>query len=89
MLKVVTPKGVDRKDFELSLDEMAREGARRMLVHCLNLEVEDYINQHTNAVDENGHRLVVKNGHSRARTVTMGAGSVAVAAPRCERQARR
>ena len=82
MLKVVTPKGVDRKDFELSLDEMAREGARRMLVHCLNLEVEEYINQHTNAVDGNGHRLVVKNGHSRARTVTMGAGSVTVAAPR-------
>jgi putative transposase len=82
MLKVVTPKGVDRKDFELSLDEMAREGARRMLVHCLNLEVDEYISRHANAVDENGHRLVVKNGRGRPRTVTMGSGSVEVAAPR-------
>ena len=82
MLKVVTPKGVDRKDFELSLDEMAREGVRRMLMHCLDLEVEEYINQHRNAVDENGHRLVVKNGRGRPRTVTMGSGSVEVAAPR-------
>jgi len=42
MLKLVTPKVVDRKDFELSLDEIAREGARRMLIQALNLEVEDY-----------------------------------------------
>ena len=82
MLKVVTPKGVDRKDFELSLDEMAREGARRMLVHCLNLEVEEYINRYSNAVDESGCRLVVKNGRGRPRAVTMGSGSVEVAAPR-------
>ena len=30
-------------DFELSLDEIAREGARRMLMHALNQEVEEYI----------------------------------------------
>ena len=82
MLKVVTPKGVDRKDFELSLDEMAREGARRMLVQCLKLEVEEYITRHANVVDENGYRLVVKNGRGRPRTVTMGSGSVEVSAPR-------
>jgi len=82
MMKLVTPKAELRKEFELSLDEMAREGARRMLVHCLNAEVEDYISRHTDAVDENGHRLVVKNGRGRPRTVTMGAGSVEVSAPR-------
>jgi putative transposase len=82
MIKLLTPKAELRKEFELSLDEMAREGARRMLVHCLNLEVEEYINRHTSAVDENGHRLVVKNGRGRPRTVTMGSGSVEVAQPR-------
>lgn len=40
MIKLVIPKTELRKEFELSLDEMAREEARRMLVYCLNLEVE-------------------------------------------------
>lgn len=82
MFKLLSPKGEVRKEFELSLDEIAREGARRLLVHCLNLEVEDYINQHTSAVDENGRRLVVKNGVGRPRNVTMGSGAVEVTQPR-------
>ena len=86
MLKLVTPKVVDRKDFELSLDEIAREGARRMLIQALNLEVEDYINQNLNEVDDNGHRLVVRNGRAKARNVTMGSGTVAIKAPRVSDQ---
>jgi hypothetical protein len=62
MVKRLTPKSEDRKEFELTLDEIAREGARRLLCHCLKLEVDDYINKHATAVDEQGHRLVVKNG---------------------------
>lgn len=84
MLKVVTPKAESRKEFELSLDEIAREGARRMLVHCLNLEVEDYINRHLEERDEDGRRLVVKNGVGRARTVTVGSGSIEIQAPRVD-----
>jgi transposase-like protein len=81
MMKLVTPRAEERKDFELTLDEIAREGARRMLVHCLNLEVEDYINRHAEEIDENGRRLVVRNGVSRPRTVTVGSGSVEIKAP--------
>jgi len=84
MMKLVTPKADDRKDFELTLDEIAREGARRLLVHCLNLEVEDYINRHAEEVDENGRRLVVRNGVGRSRSVTMGGGAVDVQAPRVD-----
>ena len=81
-MKLVTPTPEVRKEFELSLDEIAREGARRLLVHCLNLEVEDYINQHKDLTDAAGHRLVVKNGVGRPRKITMGCGAVEVAAPR-------
>lgn len=84
MMKLVTPKSDDRKDFELTLDEIAREGARRLLVHCLNLEVEDYINRHVEEVDENGRRLVVRNGVGRSRSITMGGGTVDVQAPRVD-----
>lgn len=82
MLKLVSPKGESRQDFELSLDEIAREGARRLLVQALNLEVEEYIQQFADDRDENGRRLVVRNGVARARTVTMGSGAVEVRAPR-------
>ena len=82
MMKLLAPKVPERKEFELTIDEIAREGARRMLVHCLNLEVEEYINQNTNAVGEDGRRLVVKNGVGRPRKVTMGSGTVEVSAPR-------
>jgi putative transposase len=71
-----------RKDFELSLDEIAREGARQLLVQALNLEVADYIGQFTEHVDESGKRLVVRNGVGRPRKVTMGSGTVAVECPR-------
>jgi len=66
-----------RKDFELSLDEIAREGARRMLVQALGLEVEDYIESNKDEVDENSRRLVVRNGLSRrvSTIVAMVSGS--------------
>lgn len=82
-MKLVLPSNSSpRKDFELSLDEIAREGARRLLVQALNLEVEDYIQQCTGEVDESGKRLVVRNGAGRPRNITMGSGAVEVQAPR-------
>jgi len=71
-----------RKEFELSLDEIAREGARQLLVKALDLEVEDYIRQFAEEVDENGKRLVVRNGVGRPRNITMSSGAVEVQCPR-------
>lgn len=84
MTTVVPIKPAARKDFELSLDEIAREGARRLLVQCLHLEVDEYIQQFTGEVDERGRRLVVRNGFGRTRSVTMGSGAVDVEAPRVD-----
>lgn len=84
MSTVLPMRSEPRKDFELSLDEIAREGARRLLVQALNLEVEEYIQQNLNEVDETGKRLVVRNGVGRPRTVTMGSGSVEIQCPRVD-----
>ena len=65
-----------------SLDELAREGARRMLVSALEAEVEAYIARHREQVDESGHRMVVRNGRARPRKVTCGAGTFGIEAPR-------
>ena len=82
MTTVLPIKRESRKDFELSLDEIAREGARRLLVQALNLEVEDYIQQCTGEVDESGKRLVVRNGAARRCHMTIGSGAVAFPALR-------
>lgn len=59
-----------------------RDGARQMLAATLEAEVAACIAQFTDQVDENGHRLVVRNGHHEERTVLTAAGAVAVTAPR-------
>jgi transposase-like protein len=67
-----------------TLDELAREGARRMLAAALEAEVAAYIEAHQYERDEGGHRLVVRNGKAQARTVTLGSGTVQVQAPRVD-----
>ena len=64
------------------LDEIVRDGARQMLAAALEAEVAAYIAQFTDRVDENGHRLVVRNGYHDERTVLSAAGGVLVKAPR-------
>ena len=64
------------------LDELVREGARRMLAAALEAEVAAYIDAHTDEVDQDGRRLVVRNGHHAQRQVLTGAGAVEVSAPR-------
>jgi putative transposase len=84
MTNVVPMNSSPRKDFELSLDEIAREGARRLLVQALHLEVDEYVQQFSAEVDESGKRLVVRNGSGRSRTVTLSSGAVELRCPRVD-----
>jgi hypothetical protein len=57
MLKVVTDGAEAQADeLALSLDDLAREGARRMLVTALEAEVAAYLERHRDERDENGQR---------------------------------
>ena len=83
MLKVVGNEAAqDEVDGRSVLDEIAREGARRMLLAALETEVAAYLEAHAAERDADGHALVVRNGKSRTRNVTLGAGTIAVSAPR-------
>ncbi len=53
-----------------------------MLAAALQAEVADYIARHAGAVDDNGHRLVVRNGYHTERDEMTAAGAVTVKAPR-------
>src|SRR6266436_5411875 len=86
MLTVVPGDGSGHeggKDGSPSLiDEIVREGARRMLAEALQAEVEAYIAELAGERDENGRRLVVRNGYHQSREVLTSAGAVRVTAPR-------
>jgi len=69
-------------DARFLLDEIAREGARRMLVAAVETEVAAYLEAHGSERDDEGHALVVRNGKGRTRRITLGAGTIAVNAPR-------
>lgn len=64
------------------LDEIVRDGARQMLAAALQAEVAAYIAQFADQLDDNGHRLVVRNGYHQPREVLTAAGAVEVKAPR-------
>jgi putative transposase len=75
-------KEEDRQRHLLDLDEIARQGARRMLAEALQAEVEAYIEAATDHRDEQGRALVVRNGYARKREILLGAGAVELKAPR-------
>ncbi|MEU9413609.1 transposase [Streptomyces sp. NPDC048281] len=64
------------------IDEIVREGARRMPAAALEAEVNTYIAELADQRDENGRRLVVRNGYHQPRKVTTAAGAVEAKAPR-------
>src|ERR1700687_5705785 len=82
MLKIVHDEAEPNEASGSVLDEIVREAARRMLAVALQAEVSAYIDAHAEEVDENGHQLVVRNGHHNEREVITAAGPVPVRAPR-------
>ncbi|MFF9396156.1 IS256 family transposase [Streptomyces griseoluteus] len=81
MLSIVNDDGTTANGSSL-IDEIVREGARRMLAAALEAEVKAYIAELANQRDETGRRLVVRNGYHQPRKVTTAAGVVEVKAPR-------
>ncbi|HSO52788.1 MAG TPA: IS256 family transposase [Actinomycetes bacterium] len=73
-----------RAELACDLDELVREGARRMLAAALEAEVDTYLAAHYELTDERGHRLVRRNGHAQPRQVTTAAGQVEVVRPRVD-----
>ena len=85
MLNIVADDAT-RLDGRISLDAICREGAQRMLAAALEAEADAYVESFVDELDEAGCRLVVRNGHARARKVTTVAGAVKIEAPRVNDQ---
>lgn len=64
------------------LEEIARRGAQKMLQMALENEIQEYIDAHSNLVDENNKRIVVRNGYLPERGIVSGIGSISIKQPR-------
>ncbi|MBA4038475.1 MAG: IS256 family transposase [Bradyrhizobium sp.] len=69
-----------REQFDVGspLDELVREGARRMLQTAIDAEVAAFVSAHDDRRDDAGRRLVVRNGSLPAREILTGAGPLTV-----------
>ena len=59
-----------------AMDEAFRNGARKMLMRALDEEVAEYIEERQAALDENGRRLVVRNGRMPRRETPSPLGPI-------------
>ena len=77
MLKVLdTTTETEETPATPTLDDVAREGARRMLMAALQVEVAQYVDAYQEARDARGRRLVVRHGQD------LDAGMLAPRRPR-------
>src|SRR5689334_21316254 len=85
MLTVVPGDGSGHeagKDSSSLIDEIGREGARRVLAEELQAEGDAYIAVHAAERGEDGRRLVVRNGYHQPREILTSAGAVEVTVSR-------
>lgn len=82
MLKLTTDGRNLPQENDFPLDELAREGARKMIAAALDLEVAEYVTGLKHQKDELGHALVVRNGRAATRKLTVGCGTIEIDAPR-------
>ena len=61
---------------------MLRSGAQQMLSLAIEQEVAEYIAAHAQELDQDGRRMVVRNGHLTPRKIQTGVGPLEVVRPR-------
>ena len=70
-----------------ALEEVLRNGARKMLQEAIEQEVVEYIQACQCLKDEKNHRLVARNGHLPKRVILTGIGSLPICQPRiCDKR---
>lgn len=64
------------------ITDILRQGARKLLTQALEAEIEIFVHQYKDLVDELGRQRVVRNGYLPKREIQTGIGPVPVKAPR-------
>lgn len=64
------------------LQELLREGARKMLATAIEVEINAFIESHSSLKTEDGKPAVVRNGYLPERTIQTGLGDIDVKIPK-------
>lgn len=74
VLKLNTP--------EHPLQEVLREGARKVLATAIEAEVSAFLNQHSSLKTDEGKSVVVRNGYLPEQAIQTGLGNIEVKVPK-------
>jgi len=66
------------------LEQVARQGAQKMLQLALENEVQEFILKHSNLTGEDGKKVVAKNGYMPQREIVTGMGPLPIKQPRID-----
>ena len=69
-------------EFQQTLEEIVREGARKMLQQAVENEIEEFIKPFNGSRDEQGRRVVKRNGYLPEREIQTGIGPLNIKKPR-------
>ena len=92
LMDKLTGKAVEDRvisESRTALDEIVREGARRMLQEALENEVAEYLARMSSVRTEDGCQAVVRNGFLPARDLVTGVGPVRIRQGRVRDQRRK
>ncbi len=64
------------------LEEVIRDGARKMLQAAIENEVIEFVENHKNITNEKGHRVIVRNGYLPQRNIQTEIGDISIQQPR-------
>jgi transposase-like protein len=76
---VINLKNPEQSD---PLQDVLREGARKMLAAAIEAEVSAFIEQHRSLKTHDGKAAVVRNGYLPERTIQTGLGDIDVKVPK-------
>jgi len=70
--------------FQDALEDVLRQGARRLLQTVIEAEVEDFIDSYKMYRDQQGKRLTVRNGYMPERELLTSMGPISIKQPRID-----
>lgn len=69
-------------DFQTSLEDVLREGAKKMLRYAIENEVDEFIKSKKHLLDDQGRQVVKRNGYLPERQIQTGVGVIDIKKPR-------
>ncbi len=80
--ELIEEKKQEKEETKSLLEEIIREGARKLLQAAIEQEVDEFISSFSDKKDEKGRRMVVRNGYLPERSILTGIGPLSVKQPR-------